>query len=69
MYIREAMPDDNEELQRLQALCPQGTSLIVSTVNSPDFFAGVKAYESYKRCMRPVKEIGSFAFAKRSILC
>lgn len=48
MYIREAVPEDNEELQQLQAECPQGTSLIVSTVNTPDFFGRVKAYESYK---------------------
>jgi len=48
MYIREAAPEDNYELQQLQAECPQGTSLIVSTVNTPDFFARVKAYESYK---------------------
>jgi RimJ/RimL family protein N-acetyltransferase len=48
MDIREAVPEDNDELQQLQAECPQGTSLIVSTVNTPDFFARVKAYESYK---------------------
>ncbi len=48
MYIREATPDDNNELQKLQAKCPQGTTLIVSTVNTPDFFARAKAYESYK---------------------
>lgn len=48
MYIREAVPEDNHELQELQAECPQGRSLIVSTVNTPDFFARVKAYGSYK---------------------
>jgi len=48
VYIREATMNDNEELQQLQAHCPQGTSLIVSTVNTPDFFARAKAYESYK---------------------
>jgi N-acetylglutamate synthase-like GNAT family acetyltransferase len=48
MYIREATLNDNEELQQLQAQCPQGISLIVSTVNTPDFFARAKAYESYK---------------------
>jgi N-acetylglutamate synthase-like GNAT family acetyltransferase len=48
MHIREATPDDNNELQELQAKCPQGKTLIVSTVNTPDFFARVKAYESYK---------------------
>lgn len=48
MYIREAGPDDNQELQELQRRCPMGTSLIVSTVNTPDFFARAKAYESYE---------------------
>ena len=48
MDIREATPDDNEELQKLQTRCPQGTTLIVSTVNMPDFFARAKAYEDYK---------------------
>jgi len=48
MFIREATADDNNELQGLQAKCPQGTTLIVSTVNTPDFFARAKAYESYK---------------------
>lgn len=48
MYIREAVPEDNERLQELQSTCPQGTSLIVSVVNTPDFFGRAKAYESYK---------------------
>jgi len=46
--IREAVPEDNDELQELQAKCPQGTTLVASTVNTPDFFARAKAYESYK---------------------
>ena len=48
MDIREANPFDNDVLQALQAKCPQGTDLIVSVVNTPDFFARAKAYESYK---------------------
>jgi hypothetical protein len=48
MEIREAVPDDNDALQELQARCPQGTDLIVSIVNTPDFFARAKAYTSYK---------------------
>ena len=48
MEIREAVPDDNDVLKKLQAKCPQGTDLIVSVVNTPDFFARAKAYESYK---------------------
>jgi len=48
MDIREAVPDDNDALQKLQAKCPQGTDLIVSVVNTPDFFARAKAYELYK---------------------
>jgi hypothetical protein len=48
MDIREAVPDDNDALQELQSKCPQGTDLIASVVNTPDFFARAKAYESYK---------------------
>ena len=48
MNIREAVPEDNNELQELQAKCPQGTKLVVSSINTPDFFARAKAYESYK---------------------
>ncbi len=48
MNIREALPEDNKDLQELQAKCPQGKSLIVSIVNTPDFFARAKSYESYK---------------------
>ena len=48
MNIREARQNDNEELLALQAKCPQGTTLIVSTVNSPDFFARAKKYDYYK---------------------
>lgn len=48
MDMREAVPDDNHALQELQAKCPEGTDLITSTVNSPDFFAIAKAYEFYK---------------------
>jgi GNAT superfamily N-acetyltransferase len=48
MDIREAALDDNDALQELQAKCPQGTDLIVTVVNTPDFFARAKAYESYK---------------------
>ena len=48
MDIREAVPDDNDALQELQARYPQGTDLIVSIVNTPDFFARAKAYKSYK---------------------
>jgi GNAT superfamily N-acetyltransferase len=44
MIIREAGPEDNRALQTLQARCPQGTTLVVSTVNTPDFFARVKVY-------------------------
>lgn len=67
MYIREAVAEDNYELQELQAQCPQGRSLIVSTVNTPDFFARVKAYASYKVYVACEKDriIGSGACAIR----
>ena len=48
MDIREASADDDQRLQDLQARCPQGTTLVVSLVNTPDFFARVKAYPTYR---------------------
>lgn len=48
MEIREAVADDNNALQELQYRCPQGTDLIASVVNTPDFFSRAKAYELYK---------------------
>jgi len=54
--IREATPKDNHELQELQAKCPQGTKLVVSLVNTPDFFARAKAYESSKVCVASEEE-------------
>ena len=70
MFIREATLNDNEELQQLQAQCPQGTSLIVSAVNTPDFFARAKAYEAYKvyAACEGDKIIASHACALRNAL-
>lgn len=48
MHIREATPADNEALQAIQAQCPMGATLIVSTVNTPDFFGRAKAYAWYR---------------------
>ncbi|OQY13113.1 MAG: hypothetical protein B6I31_01820 [Desulfobacteraceae bacterium 4572_19] len=48
MDIREAVPEDNDALQALQAKCPQGTDLVATVINTPDFFARAKAYEKYK---------------------
>jgi GNAT superfamily N-acetyltransferase len=70
MYIREAVPEDNHELQELQAKCPQGTTLITSVVNTPDFFARAKVYESYKVYVacEDNRIIGSAACAIRNAL-
>jgi GNAT superfamily N-acetyltransferase len=67
MEIREAMPDDNEALMALQSRCPQGKRLIISVVNTPDFFARAKAYESFKVYVALDKGsiVGSAAFAIR----
>jgi GNAT superfamily N-acetyltransferase len=46
VHIREAIPEDNAELQKVQAQCPMGTTLVVSAVNTPDFFARARAYAS-----------------------
>ena len=70
MHIREATQNDNEELQQLQARCPQGTTLVVSTVNKPDFFARVKAYSDYKVYVAVEDNhiVGSTACALRSAM-
>ena len=48
MDIREAVPEDNDALQALQAKCPQGTDLVATVINTPDFFSRAKAYKIYK---------------------
>ena len=48
MYLREATKDDNAELIALQARCPQGKTIVVSVINTPDFFARAKVYEDFK---------------------
>jgi GNAT superfamily N-acetyltransferase len=48
LNIREATANDNAQLQELQVKCPQGRALSVSVVNTPDFFARARVYESYK---------------------
>jgi predicted N-acetyltransferase YhbS len=67
MHIREATPQDNAALQALQARCPMGTTLLVSTVNRPDFFSRARAYEwsrVYVACERQ-EILGSAACATR----
>ncbi len=68
MLIREANPGDGAELLRLQEQCPQGTTLIVSTVNTPDFFARSNVYENSKIYVACEQEriIGSAACAVRN---
>ena len=70
MNIREATSDDNQKLQELQAKCPQGKTLIVSIVNTPDFFARAKAYESYMVFVAHEgnRIIGSHACAMRNAM-
>ena len=70
MNIREAVPEDNDALQELQEKCPQGTTLVASAVNTPDFFARAKAYESHKVFVACEGDrlIGSAACALRDAL-
>jgi GNAT superfamily N-acetyltransferase len=48
VYIREATEADNYNLIALQEKCPQGTTIVVLSVNTPDFFGRVKVYRDYK---------------------
>jgi GNAT superfamily N-acetyltransferase len=70
LEIREARPEDEYELRLLQESCPQGTTLVVSTVNIPDFFSRVRAYESYKvyAACEGGRIVGSAAVTTREIL-
>lgn len=67
MKIRDASPTENKELQRIQAESPQGKSLIVSTVNIPNFFSRANVYKSHKVFVAEEKGciIGSAACAIR----
>jgi GNAT superfamily N-acetyltransferase len=70
MHIREATSADNEQLQQLQAKCPQGETFTLSVVNTPDFFARAKAYATYKVYVACEGDriIGSAACAIRDVL-
>lgn len=70
MHIRKATPDDNEPLQQVMARCPQGTSLVLTLLNSPDFFARAKAYETHEVFVAQDGDtlIGSAACALREVL-
>ena len=48
MYVREAAATDNDNLIALQKKCPQGTTIVVLSVNTPDFFGRVKVYRDYR---------------------
>jgi len=67
MKIQEASLEEGKALQRLQGKAPQGKSLVVSTVNIPDFFSRVRVYESWKVFNAYEKDqiIGSAACAIR----
>ncbi len=70
MEIREAGPEDNDALQALQAKCPQGTDLIVTVINTPDFFGRAKAYEMYKvyAALEGNRILGSTACGLKDVL-
>jgi GNAT superfamily N-acetyltransferase len=70
IYVRAAIAGDNQALQDLQAQCPMGASLIVSAVNTPDFFARAKAYERYQVFVACYNDriIGSAAAAIREAM-
>jgi GNAT superfamily N-acetyltransferase len=68
--VREATVTDDRELQRLQARCPQGAGVVVSTVNTPDFFARSRVYESARVLVASSGDriLGSAAYAVRPAL-
>lgn len=68
MLTREAVEEDASRLQELQARCPMGVGLVVSTINKPDFFARARAYRAAKvfcACDEQGRIVGSAACAVR----
>jgi len=67
MDIRDATREDGDELQRLQATCPQGTALVATVVNTPDFFGRAAVYEDHRTFVATEngRIIGSAACAVR----
>ncbi len=48
MQVRPAREADNQALIELQARCPQGSGMVTSLVNTPDFFARAKALGEHR---------------------
>lgn len=47
MQIREAKPEDNQQLIELQRKCPMGSDLLLQLDSSPDFFNRSRGYEDW----------------------
>jgi GNAT superfamily N-acetyltransferase len=68
--VREATRFDAARLQAAMARCPQGTDLVVTLVNAPDFFARSRIYATAKTFLAEAdgKIAGSAAVAVRDVV-
>ncbi len=70
MIIREVKKDDEKKLQLLQSQCTSGDSIMLTTVNQPDFFARSSIYKQHKIFVAEENGeiLGSLAGAIRNVL-
>jgi GNAT superfamily N-acetyltransferase len=69
MLVRDAAPADGARLLRAMDSCPQGTDLVVTLTNAPDFFARSRIYEQPRVFLAEEdgRIAGSAAYAVRTV--
>jgi GNAT superfamily N-acetyltransferase len=65
LQIREATPEDNQQLIQLQRKCPMGSDLLLQLDSSPDFFNRSRGYQDWTVLVAEENEqiIGSASYA------
>jgi ribosomal protein S18 acetylase RimI-like enzyme len=69
MLVRDATPADGARLLKAMDSCPQGTDLVVTLTNAPDFFARSRIYEQPRVFLAEEhgRIAGSAAYAIRTV--
>jgi hypothetical protein len=69
MIVRDAAPADGADLIMAMESCPQGSDLVVTLTNNPDFFARSRSYEQPRVFLAEEdgQIAGSAAYAIRTV--